>query len=89
MSNHIHIVVKIMPQEAQSWSNLDVLERWTSLYKGPLLVQQWLAQEEHTPAESEAVITCIDKYRERLSRVSWFMTHRDVLMPRVQRPTRM
>ncbi len=73
MSNHLHIVVKLMPQEAERWSNVDVLERWTSLYKGPLLVQRWLAQDKLTTAENEAVMTCIEVYRERLRSISWSM----------------
>ena len=31
MSNHIHIVVKLMPSEAESWTDNEVLERWTHL----------------------------------------------------------
>jgi hypothetical protein len=31
MSNHIHIVIKLMPQEAESWTDNEVLERWTHL----------------------------------------------------------
>jgi REP element-mobilizing transposase RayT len=43
MSNHIHIVIKLMPQEAESWTDNEVLERWTHLYTGPRAVQQWHA----------------------------------------------
>jgi REP element-mobilizing transposase RayT len=42
MSNHIHLVIKLMPQEAKSWTDNQVLERWTYLFTGPLAtVQQW------------------------------------------------
>ncbi|MFQ3227301.1 MAG: REP element-mobilizing transposase RayT [Porticoccaceae bacterium] len=29
VSNHIHIVIKLVPQEAESWTDNEVLERWT------------------------------------------------------------
>jgi hypothetical protein len=31
MSNHIHLVIKLMPQEAENWTDNEVLERWTHL----------------------------------------------------------
>jgi hypothetical protein len=31
MFNPIHLVIKLMPQEAQSWMGNGVLERWTHL----------------------------------------------------------
>ena len=41
MSNHYHLVVKLNPAEAEQWSNDDVLERWTAMFRGPLLVQRY------------------------------------------------
>jgi hypothetical protein len=43
MSNHINLVVKLMPQVAESWTENEVLERWAHLFTGPLAVQQWRA----------------------------------------------
>jgi hypothetical protein len=40
MSNHYHLVVKLAPEQAEPWSDDEVIDRWLSLYKGPLLVQQ-------------------------------------------------
>ncbi|WP_213994691.1 transposase [Arsukibacterium sp.] len=73
MSNHLHIVVKLHPQEAKDWSTQDVLLRWTSLHKGTLLVQRYLAGGALSAAELDTVHSCIDVYRQRLTSLSWFM----------------
>jgi hypothetical protein len=39
MSNPIHIVIKLMPQEVKTWTDNEVLERWTHLYTGLLVLQ--------------------------------------------------
>ena len=46
MSNHIHLTLQLCPDEADAWSVNDVLKRWTSLFKGPYLVQQWQRGEQ-------------------------------------------
>ena len=43
MSNHYHLVVHIEPERSETWSNKEVAQRWTTLYQGPILVQQWLS----------------------------------------------
>ena len=73
MSNHHHIVLKICPEQAFTWSNEEVIERWTSLFKGPPLIQKWQSGEALIPAELEVVSACIARYRKRLSRLGWFM----------------
>ena len=42
MSNHFHQVVRVDAERAQAWSDVEVLRRWTKLYTGPELVQQYL-----------------------------------------------
>ena len=73
MSNHLHIVVKLCPTQAESWSNTEVVERWLSLFKGPLLIQQWHAGEPLCKAQIDTVSDMIEVYRERLTSLSWFM----------------
>lgn len=73
MSNHLHLVIKLCPAQAQSWSNTEVIERWLSLFKGPLLIQQWQAGESLSKAQLDTVSDMIDVYRERLASLSWFM----------------
>lgn len=73
MSNHIHIVVKLCPEQVEELSNEHVVERWSSLFKGPLLLQKWRDGETLQPAELQAVSDSIDVYRKRLTSLSWFM----------------
>ncbi|MAD74603.1 MAG: hypothetical protein CML20_07420 [Rheinheimera sp.] len=73
MSNHLHIVVKLEPKQASDWSTEDVLLRWTSLHKGTLLVQRYLAGSPVNAAELDTVHSCVEVYRQRLTCLSWFM----------------
>lgn len=73
MSNHYHLVVHINPSESEQWSDAAVLERWTCLFKGPSLVQRFLAGEELLEAEEETLRAIVAVYRQRLSSLSWFM----------------
>jgi REP element-mobilizing transposase RayT len=73
MSNHYHITLKHCPEEVEQWSDADVIERWTSLYKGPIPVQKWRAGETLTPADLQTVTDCIADYRQRLCNLGSFM----------------
>jgi REP element-mobilizing transposase RayT len=73
MSNHYHLVVKLDPDESHRWSDDEVLRRWTSLFRGPLLVQRYRAGEALSNAEKDTVRAAVAVYRRRLSDLSWFM----------------
>ena len=73
MSNHYHLVVKLNPDEPAKWSDDEVLQRWTSLFRGPLLVQRYRAGESLSTAEQDTVRSNAAVYRERLGSLSWFM----------------
>jgi hypothetical protein len=73
MSNHLHIVVKLNPSEADNWSTDEVLELWTSLYKGAPLAQRYMNGELLDKAEIYAVSDKILIYKQRLQSLSWFM----------------
>lgn len=73
MSNHYHLVVKVSPEQAGDWTNDDVLERWTSLFKGPPLVQRYQAGKTLQAAERQFVRSMVDVFRQRLTSLSWFM----------------
>jgi len=73
MSNHIHLVVKLCPEQSDYWTTDEILQRWTSLFKGPLLVQKWLKGEILIAAEREIVLKITEVYRKRLTSVSWLM----------------
>ena len=73
MPNHLHIVIKLNPTEINELSGNQVIERWTRLFKGPLLLQKRVAGEPLSPPELQAVNDCIAQYRKRLISLSWFM----------------
>jgi REP element-mobilizing transposase RayT len=73
MSNHLHLVVKLAPQEAEYWSDTEVLTRKTSLYKGPLVAQKEIANKPLDAAEAIMLSRFVATYRERLADLSWFM----------------
>ncbi|MCG8613416.1 MAG: transposase [Pseudomonadales bacterium] len=73
MSNHYHIVIKLNPNEAESWSQDEVLTRWCALFKGPILVQKYLRGDTLDTAEQKTLESLAKRYRERLTDLSWFM----------------
>ena len=73
MSNHYHLVVKLNPAEPAAWSDDEVLQRWTSLFRGPLLVQRYRAGDSLSAAELDTVRATAAVYRTRLGSLSWFM----------------
>ncbi len=73
MSNHYHLVIKLNPELADTWSNDEVLDRWCSLYAGSLLVQRYRAGESLGVGELSVVSQFVDLYRKRLADLSWFM----------------
>ena len=73
MSNHYHLVVRIDPHEPAGWSDDEVLNRWTALFRGPILVQRYLAGDPLATVELDTVRTVAKLYRARLGSLSWFM----------------
>jgi REP element-mobilizing transposase RayT len=73
MSNHFHVLLRVDEHRSRTMSARDVLERWGNLFKGPLLMQRFLAGEVLSDAESDLIDTLCDIYRKRLSSISWFM----------------
>lgn len=73
MSNHYHMVVKLNPDEPNQWSDQEVLKRWRTLFKGPLLIQKYARQEALSPAEWDTVQSILAEYSRRLGDISWFM----------------
>ena len=63
MSNHYHLVIKVCPDQSESWTDEQVLERWTSLFKGPTLVQRYHAGENLHDAEVRFVNRMAKVYR--------------------------
>ncbi len=73
MSNHLHIVCKLCPDEITALTDEQVIARWTSLFKGSPLVQKLQEGRELHQIEVKILNEKINEYRERLSGLSWFM----------------
>jgi REP element-mobilizing transposase RayT len=67
MSNHLHVVVQILPEAVARWSNSEIVERWMRLYPRQDLSPEVRAEVLVGNAERIKVL------RERLSSLSWFM----------------
>jgi len=73
MSNHYHLVLKINHDQGKLLSDKEVIERWTMLFNGNVLVSRFLKGECKTTAELDKVGEVIAVWRERLCDISWFM----------------
>ncbi|MCZ6809855.1 MAG: transposase [Proteobacteria bacterium] len=58
MSNHYHVVLKVNIDQANAWSDEEVVERWGQLFRVPDAVDD---------------VALIDEWRLRLYSISWFM----------------
>ncbi len=73
MSNHYHLVLRLRPQHADGWSDDEVLERWSALFGGPMLVRRYRSGEVLGRAERQRLQRYVETYRARLCDLSWFM----------------
>lgn len=73
MSNHYHLVVKLCPEQEKTWSDDEVLWRWTTVCKGPVIVQRARKGEKLKPQQQQTLKDLILVYRKRLTDLSWFM----------------
>jgi REP element-mobilizing transposase RayT len=73
MSNHYHLALKVCPEQLESLSEDDIMDRWCALFTGPLLVQNYRSGEDLKPFERAAVSDIIEVWRKRLADISWFM----------------
>lgn len=73
MDNHIHLLLRLDPDDVSLWSDEQVLRRWIAVYP-PLtldfndkdVLQMWL--DHHVKDKKR-----IKQYRERLADMGWFM----------------
>jgi REP element-mobilizing transposase RayT len=73
MSNHYHLVLHINHKKAKNLTLNDVVERWCLEHKLPALIQRWKKNQLTNHAEKNMCIEIIEKWRERLWSLSWFM----------------
>ncbi|PKH02136.1 transposase [Psychromonas sp. MB-3u-54] len=73
MSNHYHLVLHVNELENSELNDEEVCLRWSHLYSMPTLVSRWQAGAGLSEEELLMVKTVINKWRERLMDISWFM----------------
>jgi putative transposase len=73
MENHYHLVLCADRQRVLSWSEDEVIERWTLLFNGPLLVQRYQQGATLTKLQRHALSRIVAVWRRRLYDISWFM----------------
>lgn len=75
MHNHYHIVVRVDNERIVELTTEEVLQRWTQLYAGPLIIRRYLTEERQQmgQGEQQQVEQLADEYRKRLCDLSWFM----------------
>ena len=73
MSNHFHLVLYINQQAANELSDQEVIERWCKLYKGSLVAYKAREGKVLSLIEQDLLQQDVQKWRERLADISWFM----------------
>ncbi|MGF1723978.1 alpha-amylase family glycosyl hydrolase [Photobacterium nomapromontoriensis] len=76
MSNHTHIVLHVDREQAQGWSQEEVMTRWHRVCKGSFLSTTWMDENHRSQmdrAQLMAVERLADDWRKRLYDISWFM----------------
>ncbi|MFT5665718.1 MAG: hypothetical protein ACI9JR_003127 [Gammaproteobacteria bacterium] len=73
MSNHYHVVLHINKERANNWSDIEVCERWHALFSGNDLSGRYLKGLVLSPTEEQRLQVLVDRWRDRLIDISWFM----------------
>jgi REP element-mobilizing transposase RayT len=73
MENHYHVVLRVNRQQVLGWSEHEVIERWTLLFNGPVLVQAYQQGATLTKVERHTLSRIVAEWRRRLYDISWFM----------------
>ena len=73
MSNHYHLVLHVNRQEAQNWSDKEVIERWTHLFPANGRLIETLYLNRQSKVAQKQLERKIEDWRLRLSDLSWFM----------------
>ena len=73
LDNHLHVLVRLAPEDAEAWSDEEVVRRWMAVYppatldlEDPQIVQLWV-QSQVKDANR------VKRLRERLANLGWFM----------------
>lgn len=73
MSNHHHLVLRLNPESAETWSTREVLGRWCTLFKPTPAIHKYLSGMPVECDEEQEIERLTETYRSRLRDLSWFM----------------
>ena len=73
MSNHYHLVLHVDDDQANAWSDEEVIKRWTALFPRNGLLIKTLQNNQKATVVKRQLRQCISLWRERLMDISWFM----------------
>lgn len=73
MSNHYHLVLRVDSQAAEQLSDIDVVQRWHTLFAGTSLSRQYANGVKLKRWEWLILSKCIQCWRKRLCDISWMM----------------
>jgi REP element-mobilizing transposase RayT len=73
MNNHYHLVLRVDKERAEQWSHKAVIQRWSELFKLPVIITNYLKGEAQSKAELKVVDEIVEDWRERLYSISWYM----------------
>ena len=73
MPNHYHLVLFINKSQIDNLTDLEVIERWRKIYKGPDIIQSFIAGEKLSKEYHELIAQIVASWRNRLEDISWFM----------------
>jgi REP element-mobilizing transposase RayT len=73
MPNHYHLVLYINKDKVDALTDLEVIERWCKIYGYPEIIERFVKEEELSKEHYGLIAEIIDKWRERLEDISWFM----------------
>ena len=72
LENHYHLVTRLAPDQAESWTDDEVMARWEKIYGIATPIAIGLA-DGASPAQRALAEEMIEIRRQRLTNLSWFM----------------
>ena len=73
MDNHLHVLLRLDPDVAQAWSDLEVVQRWGRLFPPRDKSSQPMPVTQHWIQSRLEDVQWIATVRQRLQNLGWFM----------------
>ena len=73
MSNHYHLVLFVNEDEAKSWSDDEVIRRWTAIFPRNAAIVELLRKNANSRKAQKHLVQQVQLWPERLMDISWFM----------------